>query len=359
MPNTVFYGFQFAHHGNHTAFFALKKVLEKANIRVVSALRPRIFWMRGWRRLLPFWMQIQECRIHRFFKNDSTKVVHYFFPENTLFNAPRWKGSKKLVMTCHQPVNEGFFDRVGKKGKYFLNGVKNADVIILMASNDIHFYQKIAPKAKVICIPHGVDTSFFSRKNMPCDIQKKHEIKQILTVGNWLRDYRFWAEVAKEILRTRKDIEFAVVAGAEAQEEIKTSFNNSVPSKIKMLSGISDEELRDVYATSDLLFLPLIDAWANNALLEASSMGVPVMATDLPAVREYLSDDLAICFKNDSAKAVAEQIQVVLRDEEGLLQKGRALRERMEYKFSWGKIAERHMEIYRMLDSTDWARNFN
>ena len=132
--NVVFYGFQFAHHSKRSGFLPLKKVLRKNRVRVVTALRPQIFWKRGFRRLMPLWMKIQERRLYRFFNLDSIKVVHYLWPENSLFHAPKWKGAKKLIMTCHQPVNKVFFDRIRKKNPYFIDGVKSADVIILTAS---------------------------------------------------------------------------------------------------------------------------------------------------------------------------------------------------------------------------------
>ena len=355
----VFYGFQFAHHGKHTSFLALKKEFEKKGVRVITAIRPQIFFMRGFRRFRKLWMQTQERRLYRFFNSDSDTAVHYFFPENSMFHASRWKGDNKLIMTCHQPVTEGFFDRLEWKNKPFVEGIKKADVIILMASNDIRKYEAFAPQAKVVCISHGVDTSFFSRKNMPNSTDKQKNGKQVLTVGNWLRDYRFWADVVKAVLSTRDDIAFTVIAGEEAQNKILKAFDNSLPPEVKLLSGISDEQLRDTYAESDLLFLPLSDAWANNALLEASSMSVPVMVTDLPAVREYLKDDLAVYFTNQSAKAAAEQLQNVLANEKGLIEKGKALRLRIENEFSWEKIVELHLDLYKKLEYPKWPRKFS
>ena len=161
-----------------------------------------------------------------------------------------------------------------------------------------------------------------------------------------MRDWGFWTDVVKEILSKRKDITFTVIAGNDAQKEIKVKFKNTVPNEIRMLSGISDDELRDEYAKSEILFLPLKDSCANNALLEAASMEVPIMVTDLPATREYLTDDLGIYFDNVSAKATSARLQVVLKNEDSLKIKGKMLRARAEKEFSWDKIAERYLRLY-------------
>src|SRR5206468_3316004 len=56
---------------------------------------------------------------------------------------------------------------------------------------------------------------------------------------------------------------------------------------------ISDTALLNLYNDSRLLFLPLIDATANNSLMEASACGVPIITSDLPAVREYTNNSFA------------------------------------------------------------------
>jgi len=90
------------------------------------------------------------------------------------------------------------------------------------------------------------------------------------------------------------------------------------PVEVRYLSGLDDDRLRVEYQRAHLLFLPLLDAWANNALLEAMSMGLPAVVTDLPAVREYgggcavyvTQDPLAIvnciCHLCDSPHALQE-----------------------------------------------------
>ena len=56
-----------------------------------------------------------------------------------------------------------------------------------------------------------------------------------------------------------------------------------------------------------------------------------------------------ICFTNNSAKVTADQLQDIITDEKGLAQRGRALRDRVENEFSWRKIVDRHLELYKKL----------
>ena len=350
MKSVVFYGFQFAHHGDHSAFSALKKQLLRRKINVICALRPQFLWNRGVRRLLPIWMKLQEQRLNRFYNSDSIKSIHYFFPENSLFNGHNKKGNKKLILTCHQPAKKETFDLLRNQNVSFIKGLKKADVIMLMASTGIEAYKKLAPQAKVICIPHGIDVRFFNKKHATLRSQITSNRYNILTVGNWLRDYEYWSDVVKELLKSGNEFSFNVIAGVDSHEKIKNAFKGSVPTEIKMHTGISDESLRNHYAKADILFLPLKDAWANNALLEAAAMECPVMVTNLPAVREYLGDDLALCFDRKYPIQTAQQIIKQLNNKQKMLRLGKKLRLRMIQHFSWEKIADKYIQLYQELN---------
>ena len=162
----AFYGFQFAHHGKHTAYVALKEVMKTNNIKVVTAKRPKIFHERGFRRLLKTWMKIQEFRLYRFYKNSINNIIHYFFPENSLFLGPKWKGNNKLIITCHQPVTDSYFERIEKTNPYFIEGIKNANVIILMASKDITSLQELCTSGRCNKYPTRCRRFFFFKRKI-------------------------------------------------------------------------------------------------------------------------------------------------------------------------------------------------
>jgi len=340
----VFFGFQFFHHGSHAAFGAMKGAM-RPYARVIDASPPSTRLQISPLRRIDFqWRRLSEVLLLPTYRRKEPCVLHYFFPENTLFKGAEWKRHHKLVLTCHQPVESDPFQQLMQTRPGFVDGLKAADVIILMASNDRVAYQQIAPQAEVICIPHGVDTEFFEPQP-----REHSETKNVLTVGNWLRNYACWNRVVRRVLDQREDVCFTVIAGKNAQQEILAAFNGALPDTIRLLSGISDEELRDEYAKADLLFLPLIDAWANNALLEGAAMGLPQLVTDLPATREYLGDDNATFVGNNDPDLIAGRMIGLFDDDVVLKERGARLRDRMVEQFAWPVIAKRHAELYGRL----------
>jgi glycosyltransferase involved in cell wall biosynthesis len=213
-----------------------------------------------------------------------------------------------------------------------------------MASVEIDAYRELAPNSDVLCIPHGVDVDFFSPSSYAPEPDGKF---RILTVGNWLRDYDLWAKVVERVISECPEVEFSVLANPDrlkaASSNLKTGRDH-----VRLLCGISDEQLRDEYRRADIVFLPLKDSWANNALLEGMSCGRPLLATDLPAIREY-AGDAARFVQKDDADAAAQALLNLYAHPELRDALSCQARTRMVAKYGWGQIAQQHLSLYEDL----------
>ncbi|MCA1727238.1 MAG: MSMEG_0565 family glycosyltransferase [Actinobacteria bacterium] len=116
---------------------------------------------------------------------------------------------------------------------------------------------------------------------------------------------------------------------------------------VVQLGTVDDAELAGWYAAADALAFPSVKEGWGLVVLEAMSMGLPVIASDLPVFGEYLTDEqdaLLPAVADSTALAAAMRrmaTHVGLRDR--LRAGGRALVDR----FTWAASAERHREIYR------------
>ena len=96
---------------------------------------------------------------------------------------------------------------------------------------------------------------------------------KLLTVGNWLRDRALIFKAAEAC----PAYEFTWVStGMILQPQEQAQAERLANLKI-ITSGLSNQELHHEYMTSDFLFQPLIDATANNAIIEAMAFGLPII----------------------------------------------------------------------------------
>ena len=114
------------------------------------------------------------------------------------------------------------------------------------------------------------------------------------------------------------------------------------------MHGISDPELGELYNRSKALFLPLLDAVANNALLEGLLMEKQILVSDLPAVRYYGAEQVSCLDREDTAEKAGDTLGQILGQ---TLSKGSNLgiRKYAETNYSWSQIATSYLEEYSNL----------
>jgi glycosyltransferase involved in cell wall biosynthesis len=211
------------------------------------------------------------------------------------------------------------------------------DAVVVMAPNQADYFQHFIPPEKIHFIPHGIDTLFFQ----PDEKIKEREKLKCITVGHWLRDYPVLRKTA-EILVDHPSIEFHVISGKSAGLDGLENITHH--------QGLSDTQLRKSYQQANILFLPLTQCTANNALLEGMACGLPVVATDLPAIKTYVSGDGALLISKNNPQRFAEAILELFHHPEKRIQMGRAARKKAET-LNWLYIARQYQHLYTELFS--------
>ena len=148
------------------------------------------------------------------------------------------------------------------------------DQVVLVSPSQLPFFREHVDEERLSVILHGVDTDFFC----PTSRSNGSDRLRCITVGHWLRDWETFAAVAGAM----PDVQFDVVVNRDLAIQ-------DLPN-VQVHRSIDDLELVNLYRAADILFLPLLQSTANNALLEGMASGLAVVATDLEAVRAYVPD---------------------------------------------------------------------
>lgn len=121
---------------------------------------------------------------------------------------------------------------------------------------------------------------------------------------------------------------------------------------VVLLGTVGDEELAGWYHAADALCFPSVKEGWGLAVLEAMAAGLPVVASDLPAFREYLVDGenaLLPPVGDEAALAAAMRRMATDADLRARLAAGGAATAR---RYTWAASAARHREIYAGLRAT-------
>jgi glycosyltransferase-like protein len=118
---------------------------------------------------------------------------------------------------------------------------------------------------------------------------------------------------------------------------------------VVLLGTVPDAELPAWYAAADVLAFPSTKEGWGLAVLEAMSAGLPVVTSDLPVFREFLTPGRdALMVPLDDPPALAAALASVL-DDAALADRLRSAAQTTAERFSWARSAAEHQAIYASL----------
>jgi glycosyltransferase involved in cell wall biosynthesis len=262
----------------------------------------------------------------------GTDVVHYLDGDHSIGFLPdllrRARGLRKrprVVATFHQPP-DWLADIVCEEN------LRSVDRVTVVSRDQQEFFARLAPRVPVVYIPHGIDVDFFR----PPSPGTERPGFRCITVGSWFRDHAIVLQLA-ERLRRSSDIKFHLVS---------SGIREKVPENVVLHRGVDDATLRRLYQEASVLLLPLKNATANNALLEGIACGLPVIVTDLPAIRDYVPGEEAIRIPENALDEFESAILRLREEPAARARIARLARERA-LTFGWGRIAPRIEDLYR------------
>jgi glycosyltransferase involved in cell wall biosynthesis len=134
------------------------------------------------------------------------------------------------------------------------------------------------------------------RSRVRSDLGIPEQDVMILTVGRqeYQKGQRYLVEAVSKLCRERSDV-WLVIAGraGNASEELAGMIGQaSVPDRILVLGHRSD--IPALLGAADIFAFPSLYEGLGGALLEAMAAGLPIVASDIPAIREVAGDSVLL-----------------------------------------------------------------
>jgi glycosyltransferase involved in cell wall biosynthesis len=239
------------------------------------------------------------------------------------------KGVKGRMYVCfHQPPS---WMRLHWRDASVLDGLGG---VVCLGSEQEAYFRGLRPGLRTIRIRHGVNLEFFS----PGEERVGGEGMRLLFVGQWLRDFETLGEALPMIWREMPGVTVDCVIPREARHD-GALLRLARDGRVRWHAGISPEALRGLYRGASLMFLPLIDAVANNAVVEALASGLPVVTSGVGEIGDYLPEGAGtMCVAGDAGAHAAAALGW-LGDGGAREAAGRAGRAYAEANFNWMEIA--------------------
>ena len=342
MGKIVLTGFKFKHHGAHTGYDQLQQHIPGAvwvNRDDFDHTVPSWWQKRGFARINLYLERWRDWRYQLSLKRAlrGAEVVHFLYPENTLANLPfQIDPAVKVIATFHQPV--AWWEEVLKKPRFEqeLTQYKRVNTAIVLSSDLEEVIKEGLGIKDVRFVPHGVDGDFFK----PGDHNRLEQV--VLVLGSWMRDLDLLEGVIEHSLKANGRIAFRLLISPYHHQRF-ARFD-----RVLCMSGLNDSELLLELQQASLLFLPLTGATANNALLEAASCALPVMATQHRALLDYFSEEQVLYFGlelHQKSEIVSKMLLDYLSNIPTLEYQASSLFEQAK-QYHWNSIAFTYQKTY-------------
>lgn len=215
---------------------------------------------------------------------------------------------------------------------------------------------------RVFVVPNGVDPDSIRPRPRRPDLVERHGLQGRFTFGyvSNLDHPREGQEVlieAVQLLRGRGVPATAViVGGGDRRGELEAlAARHGVAEQVVFTGLVPHDEVGDYYALLDVFVVPRTDERAARLVTplkpyEAMSMGLPVVVSDLPALREIIGDEeRGLAFPPADARALADVLQSLAADGAARDRWGAAGQEWVRSHRTWRSLAARYDEVYALV----------
>jgi glycosyltransferase involved in cell wall biosynthesis len=212
------------------------------------------------------------------------------------------------------------------------------------------------PPAKIVVIPNAARLNIA----LPADVEARDQLESFVADGaDWLviaagrlsreKGFSILIDAARLVLDRLPSARFIVFGEGALRPALERQIAVAGLTHHFALPG-HRSDFDQLLASADLFVLPSLTEGLPNVVLEASSAGVPVIATAVGGNPEIIVDGVTgrLVPPNDS-QALANQIVHLLTDEAGRRRMGQAAREYVTRRFSFARQAEMYLTLFREL----------
>lgn len=272
-------------------------------------------------------------------------------------------GLPSIELKYHYPAVAEDQELLGKLAAQEKACLQSADLVLTVSDvNANHLVSRGVPEERIRVIPNGVDlkTFFYRAPAERLGSAEEPPLKMLYsgTMSSWQG-----VSIAIDALASYcRDLPatLTLVGHSRARQKrelVDYAYKMGVHDRVNWVDPVCKPELAAMHHAADVVLAPLlrndrnlIQGCCPLKVLEAMASGTPLIASDLPVVRELATDhEHALLVRPGSGKAIKDAILALNRDPTLKLRLSRAARKRVEEHFGWRLAQQRLVDSYQTL----------
>lgn len=208
------------------------------------------------------------------------------------------------------------------------------------------------PKEKITVIQTGMDTNFFKtlepKNSLRQELGIQHDDMVVICVANLHpnKGHRYLLEAFEKAYQQNNHIKLLIVGDGIEKENLKQQ-TIGYNSKNSILFLGQRPDVPDLLALSDIFALATFFEGMCNAIMEAMSIGIPIITTDITENKELVTEGETglLCPLRDSS-SLAQAFTRLINNKELRIAMGNSAAKEMEEKYSLHITANRWKNFF-------------
>ncbi len=252
--------------------------------------------------------------------------------------------------------------RVGFLEKWFRRIFTNADYIQCISNFLADWAKEMGVKCPIEVVPNGVDIEKFKVFTKPGGARisnfKVEELRQklgiksddkILITTSRLVPKNGVGDIIEALQYLPENIKFLIIGDGPLESDLKFKIKNlKLEDRVKFVGYVSHDDLPKYLYDSDIFIRPSLSEGMGNSFIEAMAVGVPVIATPVGGIPDFLKDrETGLFCEINNPRSIAEKVIIYFEDDE-LRKKIIANALEMVIKnYDWNLIVEKMRRIFK------------
>ncbi|WP_338080350.1 glycosyltransferase family 4 protein [Corynebacterium imitans] len=254
--------------------------------------------------------------------------------------------SKRIAESQSRAARSEFFRLASRKEIEAMNAA--SAVVVLSEISRQRIREAGIPDEKIYVVPNAVDETLFYKTFNKQSLRRELGIPNGKVVGiiSSLVDYE-GVDTLLESIHIDSTLNAIIVGEGEARPHLESVCRElSIEDRVQFVGKKPPSEIWKWYASLDVMAIPRRDEEVCRTVtpikgLAAQALGVPVVASDLPALRE-ITGGHAVYFQPESAEGLVDGIGKALLQDSKQLEQARG----WARSHTWHENAKKYVQIY-------------
>ncbi|MCX6731769.1 MAG: glycosyltransferase family 4 protein [Candidatus Parcubacteria bacterium] len=214
-------------------------------------------------------------------------------------------------------------------------------------SNYLADWAKEMGAKNVEVVPNGVNVEKF--KSQISNL-KSNDDKILITVSRLVKKNAV-GDIIEALKFLPENIKLWIIGNGPKEKNLKSQISNlKINDRVKFFGEVSQNDLPKYLSQADIFVRPSLSEGLGTAFLEAMAVGLPVIATRVGGIPDFLKDNETGLFcEINNPKSIAEKVKILLENE-GLRNKIITNAKKMVIEnYDWDLIAGKMKKIFKKL----------